>query len=345
MTIKNNTLKAALAAASALALVACGSDGGDTAGGSDTGSGTDTGEGAEAAAWEPDRSITYIIPYGTGGSTDPIGRQYAKQLEEELGVTVVVENRPGGSATIGTSEIVTAQPDCYTLGLTTHTALANQPLENPDLPFATTDDYTPVVKLGDIPVVLAVNANTPWQTLDEFAAHVEANPDEVGYAHSGTGGTPDINAKLLEIRSGLELNRVPFSGGGGEALTATVGGQIESIGTYYPSMKGFVDAGNLRPLGVFYDKEYAALPDVPLIPEQYEGAASPSSYYTIAPADLDEECRDTLLEVSERIVTSEEFRKFAEENGYVVDPIMTDELAAEINEHREVFEEVAKSDA
>jgi tripartite-type tricarboxylate transporter receptor subunit TctC len=339
---KKRTVKTAIAAAGALALVACGSDNG--AGGGGGGESEATG-GGEAAAWEPSRPINYIIPYGTGGSTDPIGRQFAKQLEDELGVSVVVENKPGGSATIGTSAIVTAQPDCYTLGLTTHTALANQPLEKPELPFQTTDDYTPVVKLGDIPVVLAVNADTPWQTLDEFFAYVEENPNDVGYANSGGGGTPDINAKLLEIRSGLELNRVPFSGGGGEALTATVGGQIQSIGTYYPSMKGFVDAGDLRPLGVFYGKEYAALPDVPLIPEKYEGASSPSAYYTIAPPNLDEECRDTLLEVSEKIVNSEEFAQFAEENGYVIDPIMTDELAAEINGHREVFEELAESDA
>jgi tripartite-type tricarboxylate transporter receptor subunit TctC len=343
MTIKKKrAVKTAIAAAGALALVACGSDNGAGGGG---GGESEAAGGGEAAAWEPSRPINYIIPYGTGGSTDPIGRQFAKQLEDELGVSVVVENKPGGSATIGTSAIVTAQPDCYTLGLTTHTALANQPLEKPELPFQTTDDYTPVVKLGDIPVVLAVNAETPWQTLEEFFAYVEENPNDVGYANSGGGGTPDINARLLEIRSGLELNRVPFSGGGGEALTATVGGQIQSIGTYYPSMKGFVDAGDLRPLGVFYRQEYAPLPDVPLIPELYEGAASPSAYYTIAPPNLDEECRDTLLEVSEKIVNSDEFAQFAEENGYVIDPIMTDELAAEINEHREVFEELGKSDA
>ncbi|TFV64748.1 tripartite tricarboxylate transporter substrate binding protein [Geodermatophilus sp. DF01-2] len=336
--MKKHTLRGALAAASALALVACGGD----AGTDDT---DVAAAGGDEARWQPERPITYIIPYGTGGSTDPIGRQFASQLEEELGVEVVVENREGGAATIGTTGIVTAAPDCYTIGLSNDTALANQPLLNPDLPFQTTDDYTSLVKLADIPVVLAVDADAPWQTLEEFFAYVEENPNEVGYATSGVGGTPDTNAKLLEIRSGLELNRVPFSGGGGEALTAVVAGEVESIGTYYPSMQGFVDSGDLRPLGVFYNEEYEPVPDLPLIPEIYEGAAKPSAYYTIAPANLPEECRDTLVEVSREIVESGEFRAFAEENGYVVDPIQLEELAAEIDEYRPIFEELEGSDA
>lgn len=341
MTIPKKSLKATMAAASALALVACGSDSGGSSGGG--------GGGAEAtgetAAWEPNRPITYIIPYGTGGSTDPIGRQFAKQLSEELGVDVNVENREGAAATIGTTGIVTAQPDCYTLGLSNHTALANQPALNPDLPFQTTDDYTPLVKLADIPVVLAVNADTPWQTLDEFLAAAEADPNGITYATSGAGGTPDTNAKLMEIRSGIELNRVPFSGGGGEALTAAVSGEAEAIGTFYPSMRGFVESGDLRPLGVFYDEEYPLLPDLPLIADTIEGASMPAAYYTIAPADLDEECKDTLVEVSKKIVESDEFRAFAEENGYVIDPIQLDELAQEIDDYRPVFEEIEGSDA
>ncbi len=339
MTMRKNSLRATVAAASALALVACGSDGGGSGGGGGTASG------GEAARWEPNRPITYIIPYGTGGSTDPIGRQFAAQLSEILGVDVNVENREGAAATIGTTGIVTAQPDCYTLGLSNHTALANQPALNPDLPFQTTDDYTPLIKLGDIPVVLAVNADTEWQDLESFLAAAEADPNGIGYATSGAGGTPDTNAKLMEIRSGIELNRVPFSGGGGEALTAAVSGEIESVGTFYPSMRGFVESGDLRPLGVFYDEEYPLLPDVPLIADTVEGASMPAAYYTIAPADLDEECRDTLVEVSAEIVNSDEFTAFAEENGYVLDPIQLDDLAKEIDDYRPIFEEVEKSQA
>jgi len=332
--MNKHVLRTALAATSALALVACGSNTSSSGGG-----------GGEAGDWQPNRPITYIIPYGTGGSTDPIGRQFASQLSEILGAEVIVENREGGAATIGTTGIVTAQPDCYTIGLSNHTALANQPALNADLPFQTTDDYTPLIKLGDIPVVLAVNADTPWQTLEEFLAAAEEDPNGIGYGTSGAGGTPDSAAKLLEIRSGIELNRVPFSGGGGEALTATVSGEIDSIGTFYPSMQGFLDSGDLRPLGVFYDEEYPLLADLPLIGQEYEGASMPAAYYTIAPANLDESCRDTLVEASKQVVESEEFQSWAEENGFVTDPIQLDDLAAEINDYRPVFEEIEDSDA
>ncbi len=194
-------------------------------------------------------------------------------------------------------------------------------------------------------MVLAVNADTEWQDLESFLAAAEADPNGIGYATSGAGGTPDTNAKLMEIRSGIELNRVPFSGGGGEALTAAVSGEIESVGTFYPSMRGFVESGDLRPLGVFYDEEYPLLPDVPLIADTVEGASMPAAYYTIAPADLDEECRDTLVEVSAEIVNSDEFTAFAEENGYVLDPIQLDDLAKEIDDYRPIFEEIEKSQA
>lgn len=327
-------MRITLAAATALALVACG------------GNGAEEGSGDPAApdeAWQPDRPITYIIPYGTGGSTDPIGRQYASQLSEILGVEVIVENREGGAATIGTSAIVTATPDCYTIGLSNQTALSNQPLLTPELPWDSADDYQPLVKLTDVPVVLAVGADTPWQTLEEFVAHVEANPGEVGYATSGVGGTPDTNAVLLEQEAGLALNRVPFSGGGGEALTAVVGGQIESIGTFFTSMAGFIDSGDVRPLGVFYEGTYDALPDVPSIPDMFPGAAIPAAYYTIAPADLPEDCFQTLVDASEEIVNSEEYTEFAAEQGYVMDPILTDELAEEITDYVAVFEELQAS--
>lgn len=330
--MNKHRLRTTVAISSVLALAACGS--GELSGGD-----------GENAAWEPNRPITYIIPYGTGGSTDPIGRQFASQLSDELGVDVIVENREGGAATIGTTGIVTAQPDCYTLGLSNHTALANQPALNPDLPFQTSDDFTPLIKLGDIPVVLAVNADSPYQDLDSFLAAAEADPNGLGYATSGAGGTPDSNAKLLEIRTGAELNRVPFSGGGGEALTAVVSGEIESVGTFYPSMQGFVEAGDLRPLGVFFDEQYPLLPDLPLIGEGVEDAVTPAAYYTIAPAELDESCRDTLVEASRTIVESDEFQEFAEENGYVTDPIQLDDLAEEIDDYRPLFAELEDSDA
>ena len=111
----------------------------------------------------PNRDITFIVPYGPGGSTDPISRQFASQLEQALKVSVNVENKPGGSATIGTAAVIRAKPDGYTLGLTSNSVLAYQPLVNKALAWKGPEDYQSIIKLVDLPTVIAVRADSPWR--------------------------------------------------------------------------------------------------------------------------------------------------------------------------------------
>ena len=106
----------------------------------------------------PSRSITFIVPYGPAGSTDPVSRQFVSQLEKVLGVDINIENKPGGSGTLGFGIVMRAKPDGYTIGLATNSMLAYQPLVNPALTFKTPDDYQPIVKLGETPIVLVVRA-------------------------------------------------------------------------------------------------------------------------------------------------------------------------------------------
>ena len=132
----------------------------------------------------PSRSITFIVPYGPAGSTDPVSRQFVSQLEKVLGVDINIENKPGGSGTLGFGIVMRAKPDGYTIGLATNSMLAYQPLVNPALTFKTPDDYQPIVKLGETPIVLVVRADSPWKTFDEFMAHLRANPGKVRAAVS-----------------------------------------------------------------------------------------------------------------------------------------------------------------
>jgi tripartite-type tricarboxylate transporter receptor subunit TctC len=314
----------AVAAAGALLLAGCGS------GGASGGQGSDY----------PSRQISYVIPYDTGGSTDPIGRQHASGLEEALGGRVVVENRPGASATIGSSHIITAQPDGYTIGMTTSSAVGLQPLlMDGNLPYDTADDYQPLIKLADLPTVLTVRADAPWQTLDEFVQDAKADPGALRVSVSGAGTTPDLNVQQLNRAAGIDLTSVPFTGGGGEALVALLGGEVEANAGYAASIQGQVEAGDLRVLGVFYDEPYFAFPEAQTTADAgYAGAALPVSYYAIAPNDLPAEVLDELVSASEGVVASEEFATFAEENGYILDPITTDEVRADIQSYRERYE-------
>ena len=110
----------------------------------------------------PSRDITFVVPYNPGGSTDPIARQFSNQLEKVLKVGVNVENKPGGAGTIGAGQIMRAKPDGYTIGLSDIGALAYQPLINKSLVYKTSDDYQPIIKLSEQPVVLVVKADAPF---------------------------------------------------------------------------------------------------------------------------------------------------------------------------------------
>jgi len=323
-------MSVATAAAGALFLAGCGGAG-------DSGSGS--GSAGEAVDY-PTRDISFIVPYGTGGSTDPIGRQYASQLQEVFDTTVVVENREGGSATIGTSGVVTAQPDGHTLGLSSSSALAFQPIVSPDLPYQSAEDYQPIIKLTDLPTVLTVAADAPWQTIEEFMQHVEANPGAVRISVSGARTSPDLVIQELNRVADVQITTVPFTGGGGEALAALLGGQVEANAGYAASVAGQVEAGDLRVLGVFYEGSYDAFPEAESFPDAGYDVTLPTAYYAIAPAGLPDDVLAKLVDASEEILASDDFAAFADQNGYILDPITADEVAAELDDFRATYEEL-----
>ena len=151
----------------------------------------------------PNRPITFVVPYGPAGSTDPISRQFATQLEKVLGVEVNVENKPGGSGTIGFGIVARAKPDGYTIGLATNSILAYQPLVNQSLTFKTPDAYQPIAKLGEMPVILVVRADAPWKTFEEFLEHVRKNPNKVRASVSGLRTVPDLVAQEFNKNNDL----------------------------------------------------------------------------------------------------------------------------------------------
>src|SRR6188508_1114748 len=126
--------------------------------------------GASAADEWPTREITFYVPFAPGGSTDPISRKYSELLEKQLKVKVIVENKPGASATIGTGAVIRAAPDGYTIGLGSSSSLAYQPHEMKGLAWKSADDYQSIAKLSDLPAILAVPADARWKTFDEFMA-------------------------------------------------------------------------------------------------------------------------------------------------------------------------------
>lgn len=285
----------------------------------------------------PSREITFIVPYGPGGSTDPIGRQYASQMEKILNAKINVENKPGGTATIGTGLIVRAKPDGYTIGLTSNSAASYQPHINSGLAYKTADDYQPLVKLIDQPAILFVRSDAPWKTFDEFMADAKKNPGKLRVSTSGSGSMNDLVVKQLNKVAGVNIPTVPFSGGGGEATVALLGGRVEGSVGYTAGARSFAESGRVRVLAAFKKGQYKMFPDAASIVDAGYPASLPASYYIIAPKGLPEDVKNRLVQASQEVVRSEEFRKFAESNGYEVDAKGPEEVRKEITAYADTF--------
>jgi tripartite-type tricarboxylate transporter receptor subunit TctC len=295
-----------------------------------------------AAQSYPNRPITFVVPYGPAGSTDPISRQFATQLEKVLGVEVNVENKPGGSGTIGFGIVARAKPDGYTIGLATNSILAYQPLVNQSLTFKTPDAYQPIAKLGEMPVILVVRADAPWKTFEEFLEHVRKNPNKVRASVSGLRTVPDLVAQEFNKNNDLKLRTIPFTGGSGEALLALLGNRVEAtLFTGAVGIPGQVQAGKVRVLAVFKKGIYDPVPEaVSTIDAGYKTTLS-AQFYVMAPKGLPKEVLDKLVSASQQIINSPEYAKFATE-GYALDPRSPAELSAEIIRDTETFIELLK---
>jgi len=290
----------------------------------------------------PDREITFINPFAPGGGTEPITRQFVAQLAKVLPGQVNVENKPGGSATIGVGMVVRSRPTGYTIGLAVSNTLLYQPLINTGLAFKTPDDYQAIVKLADTPLLLFVRGDAPWKTFQQFMADVRKSPGKIRAAVGSLRGTPDLVVQQLNRSANVKIVSVPFTGGGGEAAVALLGGRVEAYVGTGVSGAGQVQAGKFRVLAVFRNGRHDMFPDVPTAVESGYDATLTSAYYVIAPNGIPKPVLDKLVNASLQVVRSEEFRKFAVANDYVVDPKGPDAVKAELLSQNKTFIELVK---
>ena len=290
----------------------------------------------------PTRPITLVVPYSPGGSTDPVARQYATQLQKLLGVDVTIENKPGGSGTIGTGMVVRAKPDGYTIGLATNSILAYQPLVNSSLTFKSPDHYQPIVKLGSMPVILVVRADAPWKNFSDFVQHVKQNPGKVRASVSGLRTVPDLVAQEFNKNAGTKLRTVPFTGGSGEALVALLGNRVEAtLFTGAVGIPSHVQAGKVRVLAVFDKGTYSPVPEAKSTIDSGFNTTLAASFYIIGPKGMPADIQKKLTDASMQIVKSPEFLKFSE-TGYALDPKGPDALTAEIIRDTKTFDGLLK---
>jgi len=213
----------------------------------------------------PNRPIRSIIPWAVGGATDIVGRIVAQKLTERLGQQVIVDNRPGAGAIIGSEILANAAPDGYTL-LTANIAHGANPYLHKKLPYNTVKDFAPVTLMVVIPMVLIVHPSVPARSVPEFIALAKAKPGKVVYGSAGNGSANHLAMELFKVATGTNIVHIPYKGGG-PAVVDLVAGQINAMFSTVAMAVPFVKSGKLLAFGISSTKRSAALPDVPTVGE------------------------------------------------------------------------------
>ena len=213
----------------------------------------------------PAKPIRIIVPYAPGGSTDVVFRILAPRLTEILGQSVVVENRPGGSSTIGLDIAAKSPPDGYTLGIPNITFGANPSLMK-HMPFDTEKDLVPVSLVSIVTLVLAVHPSVPAKSVKELIALAKAKPGSLNYGSAGNASANHLATERFNYMAGIKMVHIPYKGGG-PAVISIVGGETAVLFATIPSSFQHFQTGKLRALGVSSLNRNVALPDVPSIAE------------------------------------------------------------------------------
>ena len=213
----------------------------------------------------PTRPIKIVVPFSPGGAVDGPMRLIAQEMSKRLGQGVIIENRPGAGATIGSEAVAKAPPDGYTLLLASQTNAISAALY-PKLSFDPIDGFAPISLIGREPGVIVVNPSLPVQTLAELVAYVKARPGKIDYASSGNGSGQHLFAALLSSMTGMTMNHIPYRGSG-QATTDLIGGQVQVSIPGMSGMLGHIRAGKLRALAVTGAHRAPQLPDVPTVIE------------------------------------------------------------------------------
>ena len=214
----------------------------------------------------PSRSITIIVPYGAASSTDILTRVVAKQLSQDLGQPVVVENKAGAGGALGSAQVAKAAPDGYTLVMGTISSHSINASMMKDIPYDVLRDFAPISLVAYFPNVLAVNKDLPVSNLADLVRLAKAKGG-LNFATGGIGSSGQMGGELLKLRTGAPLNHVPYKDVS-QAITDTVAGHVPMVFYQVPALVSQINAGQLKAIVVLAPKRTPLLPDVPTSGEQ-----------------------------------------------------------------------------
>lgn len=217
-------------------------------------------------AWPTGKAITYLVPFPAGGTTDTLGRLISQKLGTALGTSVVIDNRGGAGGSVGSEVASRAAPDGYTmLGGTISSHAINVSLY-PKIGYDPIKSFAPVTLIGTNPVVLVVNAASPYKTLKDVLEASKTKPGGLSSASAGTGTSQHLSLELLAYKSGVKFTHVPYKGSG-PAIQDVIGGQVDMMFDTTVVAAPHIQSGKLRAIAVTSAKRLASMPDVPTVAE------------------------------------------------------------------------------
>jgi tripartite-type tricarboxylate transporter receptor subunit TctC len=231
----------------------------------------------------PHKPLRLVVPFPPGAGTDMFARVIANKLGDSMGQEVVVENKAGGGATIGTEFVARSAPDGYTLLISTASHAIN-PSVYRKLPYDTLKDFVSVTELATVPIVLVVNPSVPAHSVKELVDLAKAAPGKLNIGSSSSGTVFHLAGELFKSMAGIDMVHIPFSGGG-PALAALLGGQIDVLFETSLTVQAYAKAGKLRILAVGSEQRVRGMPDVPTLSESgFPGFSAENWYGIYAPA-------------------------------------------------------------
>ena len=281
----------------------------------------------------PTRTIVLIVPFAAGGPTDIIARIISTALAQALGQSVIVDNRAGGGGNLGITYVARANPDGHTL-LLTSTAIAVNPGLFANLPYDPFKDFAPISELVNAPNVIYVRPGSGITSIADLVAKVKADPDKFNYSSPGVGTKSHLSGELLKLRAGINMQHIPFRGGG-PSVQAVVAGTVQVGSVALAPVEPLIKAGTIRALAVTGATRWWSLPEIPtMIESGYPGFVSDTFNALFAPAGTPPDVLALLVKEARAAMAKPEARDAARRAGYEIvagtPEQMTARLVAEI---------------
>ncbi|MCX7364155.1 MAG: tripartite tricarboxylate transporter substrate binding protein [Alphaproteobacteria bacterium] len=279
-------------------------------------------------------AISLVMPYPPGGLGDYLARLVAKNLGEELGVSVVVENKPGANGAIGATVVAKARPDGHTLLCVPASTLTSNPWLMKNVGYDPLKDFTPLARLIEFPNVLMVTPDFPARTVQELIDVARRKPGSVNYGSVGVGSSTHLQAEMFKRAAGIDVVNITYKGSA-PALQDLVAGQVQMMFDNLPSAFPLISGGKVRALAVTGARSSPVLPDVPTVASALPGFVEVTWWAILAPPGLPADVAAKLSDSLQKIARQPDFVKLMGDRGGVIVAGGPDDLRAAIQSEAE----------